>query len=72
MWCAGCLPPVQLTRKRNDHLERLRKIKTRKAGSSSTLDNTAPECMFCERFKSDPRKVSKKKELNNTIERENK
>lgn len=62
----------KLTRKRNDHLHRLKKIKTRKPGSSSTLDNTPPECMFCDRFKSDPRKVSKKKELNNSIERENK
>lgn len=67
-----CLVCFQLTRKRSDHLARLQQIKTRKAGTSSTLDNTPPECMFLDRFKSDPRKASKKKAQNNIIERENK
>ncbi len=55
---------------RKVHLERIRKIKMRKPGTSNTLDNTAPHVIPA--LKKNPRKLGKMKETNMMIERENK
>jgi len=51
------------------HMERIRKIMTRKPGSSSTLDNTAP--VIIKAALVNPRKIAKKKEFNVMTEKEN-
>jgi len=51
------------------HMERIRKIMTRKPGSSSTLDNTAP--VIIKAALVNPRKIAKKKEFNSMTEKEN-
>lgn len=51
------------------HLERINKIKNRKPGSSSTLDNTAP--VIVKAALVNPRKIAKKKEFNEMTDREN-
>jgi len=55
---------------RDVHLARVKAIKTRKPGTSDTLDNTAPHVIAA--LKSNPRKIGKSRELNVMIERENK
>ena len=55
---------------RKVHLERIRKIKMREPGSSSTLDNTEPHVIPA--LKKNPRKLGKMREANMMIERENK
>lgn len=57
-------------KKRKEHLRRLEKIKTRKAGSSATLDNNAP--VVIEAMLNNPRKVAVKDSFNFITERENK
>ena len=61
---------VEHLHKRLVHLERIKKIKDRKPGTSNTLDNTPPEVI--EAMYVNPRKVAKKKEFNRTTEQENK
>ena len=61
---------VEHLHKRLVHLERIKKIKDRKPGTSNTLDNAAPEVI--EAMYVNPRKVAKKKEFNRTTEQENK
>jgi hypothetical protein len=51
------------------HMERIRKIMTRKPGSSNTLDNTAP--VIIKAALVNPRKIAKKKEFNIMTEKEN-
>jgi hypothetical protein len=55
---------VEHLHKRLVHLERIKKIKDRKPGTSNTLDNAAPEVI--EAMYVNPRKVAKKKEFNRT------
>jgi len=52
------------------HMERINKIKTRKPGSSNTLDNTAP--VVVKAALNNPRKAALKLEFNTVTERENK
>lgn len=63
--------PSQLRHKRNCHLERLKKIKTRSAGSSKTLDNTTPESLLNQMIQLNPRKAKIKEDTAVTIQREN-
>jgi hypothetical protein len=51
------------------HLERIHKIKTRKPGSSNTMDNTPPVIIPAALI--NPRKIAKKKEFNMMTEKEN-
>ena len=51
------------------HMERIKKIMTRKPGSSNTLDNTAP--IIIKAALVNPRKIAKKKEFNEMTEKEN-
>ena len=51
------------------HMERIQKIKTRKPGTSSTLDNTAP--VIVKAALTNPRKVAKRIEFNEMTEKEN-
>lgn len=51
-------------------LERLEKILHRKPGSSATLDNTRP--VIIQAMLNNPRKLAVKRELADTVERENK
>lgn len=55
---------------KKEHRERLQKIKTRKPGSSTTLDNMAP--VVIEAMKTNPRKVKLKEVFNRMTEQENK
>lgn len=62
---------VQLNKKkRQQHLERIQKIKGRKPGSSATLDNNPP--MVIEAMLNDPRKSALRDQYNFVTERENK
>lgn len=62
---------IQLNKKKRDeHLRRLKKIKERPAGSSTTLDNTAPNVLAAASM--NPRKQTVKKNFSNVVERENK
>jgi len=60
----------QRLKKRQDHLDRLKKIMTRKPGSSVTLDNVAP--IVQQATADDPRKKAKRGLFSVIIERENK
>jgi hypothetical protein len=60
----------QRIRKRRDHLRRIRKIMTRKPGTSVTLDNTAP--VVQQATANDPRKKAKRGLYSVIIMRENK
>lgn len=60
----------QRLKKRQDHLDRLKKIMTRKPGSSITLDNVAP--VVQQATADDPRKKAKRGLFSVIIERENK
>lgn len=57
-------------KKREEHLRRLKKIKERPAGSSTTLDNNPPNVIAAASL--NPRKLSLKKNFSNVVERENK
>ncbi len=62
---------VQLNKKkRQQHLDRIEKIKSRKPGSSATLDNNPP--MVIEAMLNDPRKSALRNQYNFVTERENK
>merc|ERR1719502_608343 len=54
------------------HLERLRKIRTRPPGSSSTLDNQLPRNAGKDSQSLNPRKASLKREHNRVVLRQNK
>lgn len=61
---------IQVKRKqREDHLRRLEKIKHRKPGTSSTLDNSAPN--VAKSIAEDPRKASQSHSFNYITEKEN-
>jgi hypothetical protein len=61
---------VKLKKKqRREHLERLIKIMTRKAGSSITLDNNPP--LVVKALTEDPRKLAKQDHFNLNTEKEN-
>lgn len=66
----GKVADLENLHKRLVHLERIKKIKNRKPGSSGTLDNTPPEVIPA--MYVNPRKEAKKKEFNRTTEQENK
>ena len=57
---------------RHVHLERLRKIRTRIPGSSSTLDNQLPRNAGKDSQSLNPRKASLKRENNRVVLRQNK
>ncbi len=57
-------------KKRQQHLDRINKIKTRKPGSSATLDNNEP--VVIEAMLNDPRKSALRHHFNFVTERENK
>jgi hypothetical protein len=59
-----------LEKKRAVHLERIKKIKTRKPGTSTTLDNNSPVVVKAALV--NPRKIALKEEFNVITERENK
>lgn len=54
----------------NEHLQRLEKIKGRKAGSSHTLDNNPP--VIVKAALSNPRKIALRNEFNTVVAKENK
>jgi hypothetical protein len=57
-------------KQRQDHLDRLEKIKNRKVGTSNTLDNTPP--VIIKAMTSNPRKTALRAEFNVVVEKENK
>lgn len=65
----GKVADLEREHQRIVHLERIKKIKSRKPGEG-TLDNTAPEIISA--MKNNPRKKALSKEFNNTTLQENK
>jgi hypothetical protein len=63
---------LKLTKEKQfkEHLQRLEKIKVRKAGSSNTLDNNPP--VIVKATLSNPRKIALRNEFNEVVTKENK